>query len=317
MRWCACVVLVCSAAVLAQQPQPSEKKEKGLIIEQVSNGIIGSEEEEREQKLLILGDMMKLIDEKAGIYVIVRLDKRLIWEVDKKKKEYVETRFSYFEELREQREKNRLKMVEALNRMPLLERREKAARMGFLLDEKGRVQKEIKATLQETGKTAKIAGFEAKQVLVKEDGRIAFDLWLTDKLEVPQSVIRFYREAGMLSKPVAETLDKIKGFPLKLIVNLDLGTVEVSAQAEVRSVKEAEIDPAEFELPKGLKCREVKKRKEKGVRTYRCANCGKEFTVDERKGEKPFVWVRPGGEKFHFCSKKCMLEFRKKMKKQK
>jgi len=315
MRWILPILLAAILPLSAQQKGTPDKR-KGLIVEQVSNGIIGGEEEEREQKLLVVGDRLKLVDKKAGVVCIVRLDRRLIWEIDLNKKEYVETHFSHFEELRRQRERNRAKMVDALNRMPLLERKEKAPRMGFLLDKSGNVIKEIRAEVVETKKTAKIAGYEAQQVIIKEDGRIAFNIWLTGKLKVPQSVIRFYREAGMLSKPLANALDKVKGFPLKLEVYLDLGTVEVAAKAKVKSVKEAEIDLSEFELPKGLKCREVKKRQEEGIKTYTCANCGKKFTIDPKKGEKPFVWVRPGGKTYHFCSRKCMLEFRKKLKEQ-
>ena len=308
------LAVVVLALVLLAEDDKEKNESKGLIITQKSNGLIGGKRQLRTQKLLIKGDKMKLVDEEAGIEAIVRLDKRLIWEINKKEKKYVETHFSYFEQLREEREQNRLNTIKGLNeRCPPLQRKDIAAKLGYLVDEDGKVKEEITAKLLKPEETKKVAGYECRHYILKEDMRVVLDVWTTEGIEVPDSVIRFYRESGMLNKEVEEKLDEIKGFPLMLEFHLDLGTVEVAVSATVEKVEEKKIDDKEFELPEGLELEKVRKKSAEGKKHYECDNCGKEFEADPKK-----VLCMPyRGRTYRFCSKKCRDEFIKKLREKK
>lgn len=301
--------LVMALVLLADEDGKEERK--GLIIIQESNGLIGGKRQTRTQKLLIRGDKMKLVDEDAGIEAIVRLDKKLIWEIDRRKRRYVETHFSYFEQLREEREKNRLNTIRGLNeRCPPLQRKDIAAKLGYLIGENGKVKEEITAELLKPNETKEISGYKCRHYILKEDLRVVLDVWTTDEIEVPDSVIRFYRESGMLSEEVERKLNEVKGFPVKLELHLDLGTVEVAVTAMAKKIEEKEIDDKEFELPEGLKLEKVRKRSPQGERLYKCSNCGREFESEPDK-----VLSMPyRGKVYRFCSKKCRDEFIKKLR---
>jgi YHS domain-containing protein len=275
-------------------------------ITQESNGLIGDKKQTRTQKLLIKGDKMKLTDEEANFECIVRLDKKIMWEINKKEKKCVETDFSYFEQLREEREENRLKIIKQLNeRLPALERKDKAARWGFIVEENELVREKITAQLVDTGEMKEISGYPCKHYIVKEDLRVVIDIWVTDKVEVPDSVIKFYRESGMLSAEVKAEVDKIKGFPIKMELHFDLNTVDVSASAQVTKIEKKEIDNKEFELPEEIVIEKVQKRTEKGMKRYKCAVCGKEFEADPKKVELCVF----RGVTYFFCSKECKSKF--------
>ncbi len=285
------------------------------VIEQESNGLVGSTSgEKRRQTLYIKGDRLRLVDEEAGVDCVVRLDKKVIWEIDHKNKKYVETHFSYFEANRRERERNRLNLIKALNeRFAGMQRRTLAARRGFLLDENEKVIEKITAGTEQTGRTAEIAGHKCRQVLIKEDARLVFELWLTDEIKLPQSVIRFYRDSGMLSEPVRKELDELKGFPLKVVAHIDVGVLQVKVEAEATKVEERGLKDEDFELPEGYECGKVKKA-EPGKKTYRCAQCGKEFTVDTAGGEAPITWVRRGGKLvLRFCCEECLEKYKKRV----
>ncbi|MCX7704115.1 MAG: DUF4412 domain-containing protein [Planctomycetota bacterium] len=284
-------------------------------ITQESNGLIGDKKQTRTQKLLLKGDKMKLVDEEAGFECIVRLDKRLMWEVNKKEKKCVETQFSYFEQLREEREETRLKIIRQLNeRLPALQRKDAAAKLGYIVEENELVREKLTIQLLDTGETKEINGFPCRHYILKEDLRVVVDVWTTDKVEIPDTVIRFYRESGMLSAEVKNELDKIKGFPIKIELHFDLRTIEVAVEAKVTKIETKNLDEKEFDLPEDVTIEKVQKRTEKGVKRYTCEVCGKEFEVDESKGEKVELCIYRGTI-FYFCSKECANKFSPKQKK--
>jgi len=288
------------------------------VIVEESNGLIGSGEKKRTQKLYIKGDKLKLVDEEAGVECIVRLDKRLIWEIDRNKKTYVETHFDYFEQKRKEREENRLRCIRLLNKKDPLKRRLLASQMGYKLDKDGNVVEEITARTEWVEGEFEVMGKKCRRVRIFEDERQVFELWLTKEVKLPESVMRFYRESGLLSEAVCKELDKLRGegFPLKLSADIDVGAISVRVEAEVKSLKEKDLDDKEFELPQGYKCTEKKTAEEEGPREVTCANCGKKFTIDPKK-QKPIIWVRRVGDKYvkeYFCSPKCRREYWRKLK---
>ncbi|NOZ56232.1 MAG: hypothetical protein GXO73_05485 [Calditrichaeota bacterium] len=64
--------------------------------------MMGEHREESEETVYYKPGFFKVVDPKAGTVTIVRLDKRLIWEIDQNKKTYTEITFDQLAQLREQ-----------------------------------------------------------------------------------------------------------------------------------------------------------------------------------------------------------------------
>jgi hypothetical protein len=286
-----------------------------LVIEQVSNGFPGSERKPDEkkitkQRLFLKGDKLKMVDMEEPLICIVRLDKKVIWEINSREKTYVERHLSYFEKLRKDRLAQRNLEIRQINGMPDPKAREENARKsGYRLKQDGSVDSAIVAQILRTAEKKKIAEYECERVIIKEDERTVLDMWVTDKIKVPESLMRFYEELGAFTKEVLEKVREVKEFPLELKLELEAGVLSFRIEAQVSKVDESvQVNDKEFELPEGLKkVKEITDEGEKEFGEVTCVMCGKKVNLDDPKSV--FTYRHSDGVAYRFCSKEHMREF--------
>lgn len=93
-------------------------------------------------------------------------------------------------------------------------------------------------TVTPSGDTKTIAGYVCKgyDIVVKKDGvESKMKMYTTDKIKAP-------------TKDTAEFGDKIKGFPMLTIVNIDQGGMPLTMTMEVTSAKGQKIDESKFDM---------------------------------------------------------------------
>lgn len=167
---------------------------------------------------------------------IVDLDAKTITMVDKAKKTYTVTTF---DELRQQMERTR-KQLDAL---PPEARKMMGAMAGDV-------------TLEPTGKTERIAGYEAKEYAVK-GGPMSGSVWATEAVTLPAKATDWehFRDAvGGLQGPGGQlggAMAKLKGFPLRTQVTYAIGPTTGGYTTEVLSVLEQAPPDGVTEIPAG------------------------------------------------------------------
>lgn len=285
-----------------------------LEMEQVTNGFPGSERKSGDkrltkQKMLIKGDKLKMVNLEEPLVCIVRLDKSVIWEINDKEKTYVERHLSYFEKLRKDRAAQRSQEIRQLNALQDQRAREENARkLGYRLREDGTIDETITAQIEKPGEKKNVADYECEHVIVKENDRVIFDLWVADKLQVSESLMKFYEELGAFSKQVLEKVREIKGFPLEMKMELDVGAVSFRVEGQVSKIDEAaQIADREFDLPEGSKkLKEISGEGEKELGEVPCVICGKKVNMQDEKSVFRYVHK---GVTYILCSKEHMREF--------
>ena len=165
---------------------------------------------------------------------IVDLDAKTLTLLDKAKKTYTVTTF---DELRRQMEQAR----KQLDAMP-----PEARKMMGAMD--------AEVTLRPTGKTEKIAGYEAKEYALS-GGPTTGAVWATEEIELPSKAEdwdKFRGAVGGANGPgskLGEAMAKLKGFPLRTNVTYTMGPVTAGFATEVLSVAEQTAPPEMLTLP--------------------------------------------------------------------
>jgi hypothetical protein len=117
------------------------------------------------------------------------------------------------------------------------------------------------ATLQPTGKTEKIAGYDAKEYAIKA-GMMQGSLWVTDALQPPFDVAKWqeYASSAMMPKGpgrgIAEAFAKIRGIPLRRTMTatgFGGGGQTFTSTMEVVEVKQASPPADVLKVPEGYK----------------------------------------------------------------
>jgi len=289
--------------------EPEKKEPNGLIIEQICNGFPGTKQKEKtKQKLVVKGDKIFMENLETPHLCIVRGDKKAIWEISKEDKAYIERPFSYFDNLKKDRETTRANAVKQLNAVPNPELRAKhAKRLGYPVGENGKVPDKIVAKTEVTGEKKVINGFQCERIKIYEDLRVVLDLWLTKRLKAPASLMKFYKRLGCFSDEVVAEMEKIKDFPVVLKAELDFGAVTLPIECEITKVDKKFIEGKRFELPKGLKLTGVIGKEP--VKKQICPVTGKEVNP-KAKATVRFVHK---GVAYYFIDKASYLRFVKKL----
>jgi len=117
------------------------------------------------------------------------------------------------------------------------------------------------ATLQASGKSEKIAGYDAKEYVVKA-GLMDGSVWVTDALQPPFDVAKWqeYASSAMMPKGpgrgIAEAFAKIRGIPLRRTMStsgLGGGTHKFTSTTEVVAVEQASPPADVLKVPDGYK----------------------------------------------------------------
>lgn len=216
---------------------------------------------EREQVLYLAKGAAKLVS--GHEVTIVRLDKGVVWKLDRILKTYDQR--DYFAREDEWRKVSR-EIVEAIDKAP------DGARKAELIDslpdgpekweyvwqiEDERLRKSLAAKygildhepaveVRAKGGKKIVAGFECEEFEVLSDGAIFYRAWVTRKLRVDPRLFDFLEQARIVPRELAERMRKERAFPLEIEARLR-GGVE---RTVTLSVEERRLPREEFELPR-------------------------------------------------------------------
>ena len=283
------------------------------IIEQQANSAPGAESGGTgRQEVFAKPGKVLVIDKDHGRWAgLFRLDQRTVYELDLERHTYFRRPFSWYEELRSRRDAERRDAIERFQR-------EKDPRVRAQLEERMvelglRTDGRVIATLERTGETKQLGQWQSEHVVIRENGVVIFDMWVTKDLARPKPLLQLYREIGLFSPEVVEQAEAIDGFPLVINARIDVGgPFAADHQAMVLRAREVdEIEDSAFEVPGNF--REVEPPKPGSAAPAAPANgdlvtceaCGRQLA------EKQALYFRDplDGFKPHpVCSAKCRIE---------
>lgn len=244
------VFTVIAAAVLTA-PLAS-RASAGIVIEQRSNGLPGKAGGRTVEQTLTIGDNALRLDDKGSQrYLIVRLDKGVIWEVDPELKLYLESKFDWYRRQREEAYAEK----EASRRSILKKSYEAAVKERYLRDLNVREDGKV-IVRTERGTRERVNGYDTEKVTIWENWKPIIEVWVTrdlekDGYERPRELFEFYDKVGLLHPDVVQELKKIEGFPVRLSLDFDFVTAGASVRTDVTAVAKRDPPPSEFELPAG------------------------------------------------------------------
>jgi hypothetical protein len=286
------------------------------IIEQQANAAPGSASGSTgRQEVFAKDNKVLVLDKEHGRWAgLFRLDQGTVYELDLVQNTYFRRPFSWYEEHRARRDAERRDALERLQR-------EKDPRVRAQLEERMaelglRTDGQVIATLERTGEKKQLGQWLGEHVLIRENGVVIFDLWVTQDLARPTPLIQLYREIGLFSPEVVAQTEALQGFPLVINARIDVGgPFAADHQALVLRAREVEeIDDGTFEIPNGF--REVEPPKPGSAPptapttpsdedTVTCEACGRQVK------EKQALYFRDplDGFKPHpVCSARCRIE---------
>lgn len=237
----------------------------------------GSERLTSEKEISIARDKMRIRDLESGSTVIVRLDRRVVWEIPPEGTEYIEIPFAYLERMKDFPRMSEEEILEAQLDLAGPGEREKARRA--LEGARGKtaaetpVERALRDSLKAererlgakspeirwTGRTERIAGFPTREALLTVEGRKVAEVWVTGD--------RFFRDAfddyvaAMRSLSLAggappTDLAALGGFPLRTVLfPLERSAREAEAEPLVIEIIQAErrdLSPWDYDIPPGV-----------------------------------------------------------------
>ncbi len=199
--------------------------------------------------------MFKSTTVDMGNVLIVRLDKKMIYQIDKNEKTYSETTFDEWEArikaMGQKRDAQMDDLSKKMEEMPEEQRKMMEQMMGAQMAAKKGT--DAKVEVKKTGESKKIAGFGCTKYSVTSDGKETIALWATKDLKGYDAMRKDMEEftARMTTsdfqgmKSYAEAIKKVDGFPMQTDLQ---GGIKV----EVTKVERKEIAANEFEVPGGF-----------------------------------------------------------------
>lgn len=168
---------------------------------------------------------------------IVDLEAKTLTMIDKQRKTYA---VMTFDDLRRRGEEMRKKLDE----LPPEVRR--------------RMSGDADATVKPTGRTERIAGYDAKEYSL-EAGIMKGSIWTTEAIPTPgdrQQWKQFASASGATQGPggkVTEALANIEGFPLRTVITQEMGPVKVTMTNETLEVRQQSPPPGMVTVPDGFR----------------------------------------------------------------
>ncbi len=294
------------------------------IVEQLSNAAPGMSGETRvgRQEMHATEGRVLIVDKDAGRWAgIVRLDERKVYELDMVKKTYFERPFSYYEKHRSRRDREHADIRRRWRNES--DDRVKESMKAEMIKSGIAPDGKTVAQLERTGETRQIGPWAAERVIVRENGKVVFDMWVTRDLPRPEPVFALYRGIGLFAPEVVGKTDAIDGFPIAIDVRIDVGGPFAGSQhAEVIRVREVdEIPKSTFEIPDGFEKVDPPKSEGEGVKvtgeappgaTIACAHCKK---VVSEADAIYFLNPLERFKKYPVCSDECKKGFARSLKK--
>jgi hypothetical protein len=190
----------------------------------------------------------KVVTDSPDSRVILDLGAQTMTVADKRRQTYsIQT----FAEMQERAQAMKAAMQKQMEKLPP-EAREAMGKMGM-----GPMGAEAEVSVKSTGKSEKIAGYEAKEYAI-EGGPMTASVWATDALEPPggaKAREAFGRmAAGAPGSKFAQAIVAIKGVPLRTIIRSAMGPAKsFSSTTEVVAVSEKAPPADVLQVPAGFK----------------------------------------------------------------
>lgn len=232
----------------------------------------GSGQRTSEKQIAVAREMMRIRDLDTAHVVIVRLDKKVVWDLSPDGMEYVEIPFDYlqtmgnFESLSEEeiltaqlklagpdeREELEAALADARRREQQESAEERRQRQE--LQAERRRLAERPPDIAWSGRTARIAGFQAREATLSVDSQTVAEVWVTNDAFFRDELDAYLEAMGSLGQGGggAAELKSLEGFPVRTIL-YPIGDAE--AQPLTIEITKAERDhfaPWEFDLPPGI-----------------------------------------------------------------
>ena len=290
---------------------PSETLKEALFIEAESNGLPGFDKKEQvKQNIWIMGDKLRMEDPERGIVLIIRLDKKEVWQINGRHSVYTVLKFSEFTKWRKQSVTNRKAVLKKVRAAPARMRKSAVKKYGFEEDFFGNVYDSKKPEMVETGEKDKKNGFNCRRITFKEHGFPVLDVWVTDEVKRPENIFKFYADLDMFDPALVEMMKKVKDFPVVLETRLDYGIFKCSSTTTVLKVKNVVPQKGIFDIPKGF----TELKQKQLPKEVPCASCRKK-TVNIKNARKTDMFFQWNLYTFYFCSKECRKKFIDEIKK--
>jgi hypothetical protein len=202
---------------------------------------------ELKNEFYLMPKMMKTVTAEHEALVL-RLDKKMIYEINPSAKEYSEMTFDDFDQLIQKVKAKTTamqdKMKDQMKNMPEAQRKMMEQMMGG---------QEAAATTKNTGETKDIAGHTCTKYIISQGDKEVMTVWSTQDVKEFGALRKDYEEfakrvmgnAPGLTKVFGEMM-KVQGFPMET----QMGTM---MDQTVTSVEKRSTPASEFEVPAGYK----------------------------------------------------------------
>lgn len=258
-----------SASAQDQEPAGQGPPRGQVMIVQESNGFPGGEQstELSRQKVTIIGDRLRVLDEAHGWALFVSLPERTVQEASVPNRQYVQRDFSYYEKYRTDRQKalreqaaeftqQRARVKDDANELRGLET--EYTRIGGDARNPGAITARLEHFPQDQRKTTLLVDREQREVTlehykVRENNGVdpVFDLWITRDLRLPVDILAFWRALGTFAPEVSAKLQQIPGIVIECNAVLDTGTFKRRFQSRVLELRtdDPSLRPESVTLP--------------------------------------------------------------------
>jgi YHS domain-containing protein len=304
------LLLVALTAVFCLPPKADGGGVPCIPVTQVVRGVPGLKSGEAlTQRLWIAADKLLLQELTPGATpegavfaprFLLRADRDppVIYEFLPRRKTY--RQWEELQNIQKDRDLYELQILEKTRSLPA-EERERARAIYHVKEGLRRdvTKKEEQAPAITVGGTA----YECRRVVITENGLDVVDALVTDQIDLGLDYYRFYRQLGVFSDKVLESLKTIKAFPLKAKLRVVTGKLKGfhTLSTEVVAIgPEKSLDPAVFEIPSGwaLETKPLKT-------TCAAHGCDRQVEPLNPPGGK-YIYR---GRTYYFCSRECRNTF--------
>jgi hypothetical protein len=269
---------------------------RALIIEQEANGLPNQPTEERVlQRLIVAADRLCLEDPTSGVATVLRLDRDppTMLEISTDRAHYREGR--PLDQIQRDRDRQERQTLEKLDGRPAKERESVMADLHL----RPGLAREV--TVERPAEEREILGRKAERVIVRENGRVVVDAWISaEDFGIP--FFEFYRRVGAFSQAVLDALRAVEGLPLEVDFTVVTATLAHKIEVRARSLKVEEVPAWVFEVPAGaVKIEESP--------FAACPICGREV---EKAAPPAGMSTRRDGTEVFFDRRECKVEYNRR-----
>lgn len=261
------------AALSAGGAAPAARADLVVVQRERGPSERGDRDATSEKEIAIARDKMRIRDLASGHVVIVRLDRRVVWEIPPGAAEYVEIPFEYLARMKDYRRMTEEEILEA--QIGLAEPGERGRLRRALDDARRRRERETPETrtlrdsldaergriasarpeVRWTGRTETIARFASREAELTVEGRKVAEVWVADAPAFGDELAAYdeaMRSLALGGGGGATEIAALGGFPMRTIL-YPIGKPDgAPLLLEVVEVRREALASWEFDVPPGL-----------------------------------------------------------------